>query len=246
VRRVLLVATVLLGGGTANAGRTFYGWLYGTEVMPERGAEIQSFVAEQNGQLTPASKDETDWWIAPAIGINDQLELLLPVEVAWTDVYDQGPRTTLANFGAELRYRFVTSDLQDRPKFVPLVRVAVERLVTDVHGQYQPEIDLVGSYDAGPVQMLVDLGAIADLGAGQPQHYEAHPGAGVSVLAVGDVRFGAEVFAQISLDNNGDGSWAAAGPNVAWSHGRTWLSAAYGIGIYHIRDAPKINWGIAF
>ena len=39
---------------------------------------------------------------------------------------------------------------------------------------------------------------------------------------------------------------AAVGPNLAWSHGRTWLSAAYGIGIYHIRDAPKLNWGIAF
>ena len=24
----------------AFAGRTFYGWLYGTEVMPERSAEI--------------------------------------------------------------------------------------------------------------------------------------------------------------------------------------------------------------
>jgi hypothetical protein len=214
--------------------------------MPERGAEIQTFVAEQNGQLTPASHDETDWWVAPSIGINDQLELILPVEIGWAVSYDESPHTSLDNFGAELRYRLVTSDPENKPAFVPLVRVAVKRIVVDTHGQYQPEVDLVGSYDVGRVQMLVDLGGIADVGAGQPLHAEFHPGAGVSVLSVGDVRFGAEVFAEISLDNNGDGSWAAVGPNLAWSHGRTWLSAAYGIGIYHIRDAPKLNWGIAF
>ena len=33
---------------------------------------------------------------------------------------------------------------------------------------------------------------------------------------------------------------------MAWSHGRSWLSASYLIGVYHIRDAPKLNWGIAF
>ncbi|HEY3804106.1 MAG TPA: hypothetical protein VGL61_15930 [Kofleriaceae bacterium] len=244
--RLVLVAAVIAAPGTASAGRTFYGWLYGTEVMPERGAEIQTIVAEQNGQLTPASQDETDWWLEPAIGINDQLELLLPFEISWTAAYDESPRTSLNNFGAELRYRLVTSDLENKPAFVPLVRVAVKRIVVDVHGQYQPEVDLVSSYDVGRVQMLVDLGGVADVGGGQPFHAEFHPGAGVSVLSVGDVRFGAEAFAEISLDNNGDGSWAAVGPNIAWSHGRSWLSAAYGIGIYHIRDAPKLNWGIAF
>jgi hypothetical protein len=75
----VLVAAAVSVPATASAGRTFYGWLYGTEVMPERGAEIMSFVSEQNGQLTPASKDETDWWLSPTVGINDQLELLLPV-----------------------------------------------------------------------------------------------------------------------------------------------------------------------
>jgi hypothetical protein len=242
----VLVAAVVALPATANAGRTFYGWLYGTEVMPERGAEIQSFVSLQNGQSAAAGKDETDWWIAPSIGINDQLELVLPVEINWTVADDQGPRTSFNDFGAELRYRFVTSDPEDKPAFVPLIRVAVERLVAGPQGAYQPEVDLVGSYDIGRTQLLVDLGAIADLGGGQPQHYEFHPGAGFSILSIADIRFGAEIFAELSLDNNGDGSWIAAGPNIAWSHGRTWLSASYGIGIYQIRDAPKLNWGIAF
>ena len=64
-------------------------------------------------------------------------------------------------------------------------------------------------------------------------------------FAVGDLRFGAEIFGQWSLDDNGP-SWAAVGPNLAWTHGRFWLSAAYGIGIHEIKDAPRMQWGIAF
>jgi hypothetical protein len=45
---------------TANAGRTFYGWLQDTQVMPERGAEIQSFVSEENYQ-GPANNRDTTW-----------------------------------------------------------------------------------------------------------------------------------------------------------------------------------------
>jgi hypothetical protein len=33
---------------------------------------------------------------------------------------------------------------------------------------------------------------------------------------------------------------------MAWSHGRSWLSGSYLIGVYHVRDAPRLNWGIAF
>jgi len=35
---------------------------------------------------------------------------------------------------------------------------------------------------------------------------------------------------------------------MAWSHGRTWLAAAYGFGFGElgIRNAPRIQWGIAF
>jgi hypothetical protein len=33
---------------------------------------------------------------------------------------------------------------------------------------------------------------------------------------------------------------------MAWSHGRTWISAAFGIGVYHIKDTGRLQWGIAF
>ena len=246
MRRGLVLAAALLAAapGTARAGRTFYGWLYGTEVMPERGAEIQTFVQEENHQAD-ANESETDWWFSPAIGINDQLELLLPIEMDWTVANDQGPRFSIVNFGAEVRYRFVTADPTDKPALVPLIRVALKRPVLGPRDVWQPEADLVTSYDVGRTQLLADLGAVATLGE-NVQDVELRPGVGASVLAVGDVRFGAEVFAEIELTNGGAGSWVAAGPNIAWSHGRSWISAAYGIGIWHIRDAPKINWGIAF
>lgn len=232
--------------GTAHAGRTFYGWLYGTEVMPERGAEIQTFVQEENRQSHDANASETDWWFSPAIGINDQLELLLPIEMDWTVADDQGPRFTFVNFGGEVRYRFVTADPSDKPAFVPLLRVALKRPIVGTRDVWQPEADLVASYDFNDrVQVLADVGAVGAIN-GNEQEFELRPGVGVSVLSVGDVRFGAEAFAEIALTNDNDASWVAAGPNIAWSHGRSWLSAAYGIGLWHIRDAPKINWGIAF
>jgi hypothetical protein len=74
---------------------------------------------------------------------------------------------------------------------------------------------------------------------------EFRPGAGVSVQIVGDLRLGAEAYAQLDLDNS-ENSWAIVAPNLAWSHGRTWISAAMGIGVYQIDDAPRIMWGIAF
>lgn len=50
-------------------------------------------------------------------------------------------------------------------------------------------------------------------------------------------------IAELSLDDKRE-SWAVVGPNLAWTHGRIWLSAAFGIGIYQIDTAPRFTWGI--
>jgi hypothetical protein len=239
---VLFAAAIAATPGTAHAGRTFYGWLQSTEVMPERGAEVSTFVSEENRQADDANAKETNWWLAPQIGITDQLELSLPVQFQWTSAGAM-PSTDLINFGAELRYRLVTQDPVDKPPFAPLVRVALIRQVTGTRDVWQPELDFVGSYETGAFHAVVDLGLVGEIN-GDEHHFQARPGVGVSIEAVGDLRLGAEVFSEIEIDT--DAKWFAAGPNVAWSHGRTWISAAYGIGLYHIRDAPKLNWGIAF
>jgi hypothetical protein len=240
---------VLVAPASAYAGRTYYGWLYGTEVIPERGAELMTWVSEQNDQ-EPNHATETRWWIGPLIGITDQLELALPVQIAWDRADRVAPHTAWDRWGAELRYRFVTQDPVDAPPLAPLLRVALYRSILD-REKWIPEADFVVSFEQGRVQVLADLGAYAELVtcSGRSNcdstHFEAHPGAGFSVRATGDLRLGAEIHAELPLDHGGDG-WAAAGPNLAWSHGRTWLSASYGIGFYGIRDAPKVQWGIAF
>jgi hypothetical protein len=237
---LVVIAATLVAPGTARAGRTFFGWLQGTEVIPERGAEIQTFVDEENFKSHEGDASETHWWVSPFIGITDQLELGLPVELAW----ERGTGTNLANYGAELRYRLVTQDPVDKPAFAPLVRVGLKRLVTGARDTWQPEADVVGSWDSGDLQLLGDVGMVGAIGP-DAQEFELRSGAGVSLRVLDDVRIGGEVFAAVPFEDT-DTSWVVAGPNVAWTHGRSWISAAYGIGLVHIRDAPRLDWGIAF
>jgi hypothetical protein len=232
---------------TAHAGRSFYGWLYGTEVLPERGVELETWVQEENDKYETHTKES---WVAwgPVIGITDQLELELPVELEWlsTLVGEMPvPRTlfTFRRFGVEARYRLVSPDPVDAPALVPLIRIAVKRDVTQ-RDDLRIEGDAVVSYDAGAVQALIDLGATGDISS-DSQHVELHPGAGVSVRVTDELRIGAEFYSELSTHTLSE-SWATAGPNLSWSHGRFWLSGAFGIGFYHVRVAPRVIWGIAF
>jgi len=227
---------------TAQAGRSFYGWLYGTEVMPERGVELQTWIFEENEKYGARDKESSIWW-GPQVGITDQLELSLPIEMEWTTPVPGKTSFTFKRFGIEARYRLVSQDPADAPAFAPLLRIAAKRDVT-VRDDLRVEADAVGSYERGAVHALIDLGFVGDLQPHQ-QHTELRPGGGVSVHVVGDLRLGAEVYSELSLDSLGE-SWVAIGPNVAWTHGRFWLSGAFGIGIYHVRTAPRVMWGIAF
>lgn len=246
VRRLLLLAMVV-APGTASAGRTFYGWLQGSETMPERGAEIGTFISEENRLEDLDNLRDTTWWIAPSIGINDQLELTLPIEFAWDRSDHTGPRSTMLHYAAELKYRFVTSDPVDKPAFAPAILVGVNRIVTGPRDVWEPHVTLIGTYDAGAFHAAVNLGLEALVGPAN-HYYQGQPAAGVSIAATGDLRLGLEAFGEVALNEGGSGnySWFAVGPNLAWTHGRTWISAAYGIGVYKVRDAPKLNWGIAF
>lgn len=237
------MVTVLVCAQPAHAGRTFFGWLYGTEVMPERSAEIQTWVLEKNGRFGDSDFKETSLWWSPLIGVTDQLELALPVEFDWTRAAGADADFTFARWGIEARYRLVTQDPEDAPAFAPLIRVAVKRDVGQ-RDAIQPEVDAVVTYDAGRVQLTLDLGMVGQF-TKDDHRLEFRPGGGVSVQVVGDLRLGAEAYAEIDLDNSNN-SWAIVAPNLAWSHGRTWISAAMGIGVYQIDNAPRIMWGIAF
>jgi hypothetical protein len=238
----------------AHAGRNFYGWLSDTDVMPERGVEMQSFTYEQNHDKTDGGRSFTGWGAAPYIGITDQLELDLPVEFEWFGKTGAPGGTAFTTYGAELRYRMVTNDAENKPPFAPLVRVGVHRVIR-TRDVLEFNTGLSGSYESGIVHALADVNFIGDVDAnggsassdGSTFHIRA--GAGVSIEVVSDIRLGAEVFSDIGLSTppmGNEKSWVIAGPGASWTHGRFWMSAVYGIGLSNIGTAPRVNWGIAF
>lgn len=241
-----IAAAVLIVAGmtaTAHAGRSYYGWLYGVEVLPERSVELQTWVLERDN-LGDAHRKVTSWWIGPLVGVTDQLELAFPVETRWLVADGMNPSYTFERYGAELRYRFVTQDPVDAPAFAPLGRLAVKRDVTSRDATVL-EADLVAAYESGRFHALADAGFFGEISGDRGNHFEMRPGAGISIRAVEDLRFGVEGYGEISMDSAGD-TWFAAGPNLAWTHGRFWLSAAYGIGITGIKAAPRFMWGVLF
>lgn len=240
-RVLTAVATFAALTGSADAGRRPFGWLDGTEVLPERGAEIETWIFEENGKRRDEKSTLMAW--AATIGVTDHLELSLPAEWRWTRADDRAASFTFTRFGAEARYRFVSQDPVDAPPLAPLVRVALYRVVAE-RDVVRPEVDAVVAYTAGRVQLGVDVGVVGEVGP-DATRFEVRPAAGISVEAITDLRFGAEAYAQLDFDD-GERSWAAVGPNVAWTHGRFWLAASYGIGVYQIRNAPRIAWGLAF
>lgn len=238
--RVILLA-VVLAPGAAQAGRTQFGWLFGTEVMPERGAEIQTWITEEND----TGDHETLWGVQALIGVTDQLELAFPIEFVWRDTPTANPTTIMKRYGIEARYRLVSGDPVDAPPFAPLLRLAVKRDIT-VRDTTIVEANFVVSTitPTGSVLAMLDLGIVGGINK-DDQEFEARPGAGVSFKVVGDLRLGAEVFSHLSFKSS-DARYIAAGPNLAWSHGRSWVSAAFGIGLYQIKTAPALQWGIMF
>lgn len=242
----LLVACVL--PRSAHAGRNIYGWLFGSEVLPERGVELQSWIWDENDKYGRRNRETWILW-APAVGVTDQLEISLPVELAWIDTLsttDPAVDTvsfTFKRFGIEARYRFASPDPAEASALVPLLRLAVKRDVTN-RDNVRLEGDAVATYDAGAVQAVIDVGIVGDVNS-TSQHFEARPGAGISYAATPELRIGAEVYSELSLDQ-GSESWASAGPNLSWTHGRFWLSGTVGYGVYHVKIASRVMWGIAF
>lgn len=238
--RTGIVAVLMCAAMPAYAGRTYFAWSYGSEVQTERGVEIMSSLYEEDG--------ETRWWLGPMIGLTDRLELALPIEIAREDAGDvargvtSSATTQLARYGAELRYRFASADPVDAPPLVPLVRVALYRML-DARDTVNPEADLVLAYTIGDLQLLADLGGAAELGD-QHHHWEARPGAGASLRVTSEVRFGVEAHAELPADDQR--RWMVIGPDLAWARGRFWLAATYGIGVFGVARAPRIQWGIAF
>src|SRR3954464_13463647 len=98
--RGIAVGVALLAPGVAHAGRTQFGWLFGTEVMPERGAEVQTFITEENG-VKPTNYHDTVWGFEALIGVTDQLEIAFPVTFLWQKADATPASTAFREYGVE-------------------------------------------------------------------------------------------------------------------------------------------------
>jgi hypothetical protein len=247
VRGGLVLLALLVAPTTAHAGRTFYGWLTDTDVMHERAVEVQNWVDEENHNETANNLSITTWGVSTFIGITDQLELNLPLEVLWFGRPGGPAGTAFVNFGGELRYRIVTTDPEERPAFAPLVRVGARRLIIN-RDAVEMNAGFSGSFESGIVHVLGDVNFIGTVD--DDSAFAIRAGAGVSIEVYDEVRVGAEVFSNISLEEpqmpDAPKNWVVAGPNASWTHGRFWLSASYGVGIMNIGTAPRLVWGVAF
>lgn len=244
----IAIALTATSAGVARAGRTPFGWVRATEVLPQRGVELETWIFEKNGvdedEAEDGVTDETAVWWTTVVGVTDQIEVAIPIEVRHLQAGDTGGDTLLYAFGAEGRWRLVSADPLEAGPFVPAVRLGVHRLV-NVRKKLRTEAGVALGVDLGArVHAAVDVGASWIAGDGDSDT-ELTPAAGVSVQIVDQLRAGAEMYAEIALDGPSR-RWIAAGPNLAWTHGRFWISGSMAIGIIDINAAPRINWGVAF
>ena len=248
-RAAALASVALLAGlvgGDARAGRSGFAWFFDTEVVPERGVELETWLIDENS-LGDEDRDTTRLQWQPAVGVTERLELALPVELDFVEPDDPmaGGDTQLANYGAELRWRLASPDPVEAGPVVPLVRLGARRVVT-ARERVRGEADLVVSAELGRCwRAVADLGAIGETGTGEDT-IAIRPGAGVNALVAPDLRVGVEAFANLRLDDRRSTDWMVVGPNLAWTHGRFWLAATFGIGLFGIDTAPRVNWAVAF
>lgn len=243
----MLVAGALLAlAGEAQAGRSGFAWFFDTEVVPERGVELESWIIDENSLGGDRAIDTTRFVWLPVVGVTDRVELALPVELDYIELDDPmvGGRTGLAHYGAELRWRLASPDRLESGPIVPLVRVAARRLVA-ARERVRGEGNLVLSVEGGAFRAVADAGFVTDVGTGEDTR-ALRPGAGMNLEVATDLRVGVEAFAVFNLDGDRDSDWLVVGPNLAWTHGRFWLAATFGVGVFGVDSAPRINWAVAF
>jgi hypothetical protein len=236
--RTSVALLVLAIAGDAAADRAHFGWLGGTETLEARAVEIQTRIFERN-DLGDTRIRETSLWSGIQIGITDRLELTLPAELSRFSAVGLEDDFALRRYGAQVRYRFVDR----KSSVVPVVRFELDRDVIRrdvVHA----ELDGTVSYVRGRMFAAATVGITAE-GSRGGLFLIIRPGAGVSYEVANHLRLGGEIHAELDRESD-DLSWIVAGPSIAWTHGRFWLAATYGIGFQNISSAPRLVWGAAF
>src|SRR4051794_38657707 len=122
-RPILTVAVVLLSARHAHAGRSHFGWLYGSDIMPERGVELESWIVEEN-QKGDAHTGETAFWWGPVMALTAHLEAAISIEAN-----EEAGEPNFTRWGADLRYRPQSPDAVDAGPFATKFRIGAKRLI---------------------------------------------------------------------------------------------------------------------
>jgi hypothetical protein len=243
VHRVGLALVLLaIANHHAEAGRTHFAWLYGSELVPERGSEVETWIVEEN-KKGDAKSDETSFWWGPVIALTQHLEIAIPIEAAYEDEHDgNGGAVHFTRWGGEVRYRPQSPDAIDAGPLATLFRLGAKRLIEDRAG-VRFEADVVASLRRGRLVIAVDVGGITQR-IPDANESEIRPGGGVSVRVVDDFRLGVEAYGELIVEGEGT-SWFVVGPTVSLTSGRFWGAATWGVGLFGIRDAPRVTFGLA-
>src|ERR1041385_7714307 len=78
-RSILTIAVLVAAASPARAGRSHFAWSYGTDIIPERGVEIESWILEEN-QKGGAHTGETAFWWGPVMAFTPHIELAISAE----------------------------------------------------------------------------------------------------------------------------------------------------------------------
>jgi hypothetical protein len=242
LRHIVVVAIVLAAtAGAARAGRTHFGWSYGTDIVPERGTELETWFLEENDEGDLKTRETAFWWGA-VFAPTQHLELAVLLEASYEDERDGRAGTNFSRWGGEVRYRFQSPDPLEAGPLATKVRFGAKRLIQDRAG-YQLEADLINGVKFGRVYAAVDLGVVTERIPGAKET-QFRPSGGVSIRAIGDLRFGIETYSELIVEGDAK-SWLVVGPCASLTNGRIWLAGTYGIGLFGIRDAPRITFGVA-
>jgi len=232
---------LLLGSATAHAGRSHFGWSYGTDIIPERGTELEWWILEENKE-GDTNKDETAFWWGLLFAVTPHWEVGITTEAQFEKSDVEEPDVRFTRWGGELRYRPQSPDPIDAGPFATKFRLGVKRLIEERAG-IRGEADVIASYTKGRIHVAADLGVIG-IRLPDDEEVEVRPSGGVSLSVVQDFRLGVETYAEIPLVAE-DKAWWVVGPTASLTSGRVWVAATYGIGILGIRDAPRITFGAA-
>jgi hypothetical protein len=247
------LALVVAMSATAHAGISYFAWLYGTDINPERGVEMETWILQENGKtdLPPGTdqQGETDLLWAITASLTPHIQIAIPIEAEYHTEDETDPGFTplqIKRFGGDVRWRLQSPDHVDAGPFAALLRVAVLRLLEGPTSGLRFEADVVASYERGRWFALVDLGAIDEAHLDITQTIEIHPGAGVSYRITKQLRAGVEFYGEFTAQSYGpDPSWAVVGPDLSVTSGRFWMSLSIGPGVYKTRDAGRITFGVA-